>query len=250
MVNDAHPLKYEDSLLYKSPKDFDTNHRLLITGTPLQNNLKELWVLLFFIMPDKYAFFLPSHFWVIDYFNDFCFVFIVCSFDSCDSFEQEPRQCGAERLLASSQAAKALYPPASHEGRRKIPAGQGIWECFNFGSSFRWQLKLASLCSGRIHLASGHDYKYDGQYYKWILTKNYAALRKGNKRSAATFVKVVMELKKYCNQAFLTKTQENEQRYGTTKQLEQLIRGSGKLVLPDKLLVRLQRRAIVYSSSP
>ena len=54
MVDEAHRLKNDDSLLYKSLKDFDTNHRLLITGTPLQNSLKELWSLLHFIMPEKY----------------------------------------------------------------------------------------------------------------------------------------------------------------------------------------------------
>lgn len=55
MVDEAHRLKNEDSLLYKSLKEFDTNHRLLITGTPLQNSLKELWALLHFIMPEKYC---------------------------------------------------------------------------------------------------------------------------------------------------------------------------------------------------
>lgn len=54
MVDEAHRLKNDDSLLYKSLKEFDTNHRLLITGTPLQNSLKELWSLLHFIMPEKY----------------------------------------------------------------------------------------------------------------------------------------------------------------------------------------------------
>ena len=60
------------------------------------------------------------------------------------------------------------------------------------------------------------------QYYKWILTKNYTALRKGNKGSASTFVNIVMELKKCCNHAFLTKPQENERRYGAsaTEQLQ------------------------------
>ncbi|CAE1322927.1 CHD2 [Acanthosepion pharaonis] len=54
-VDEAHRLKNDDSLLYKSLKEFGTNHRLLITGTPLQNSLKELWSLLHFIMPDKFA---------------------------------------------------------------------------------------------------------------------------------------------------------------------------------------------------
>lgn len=51
LVDEAHRLKNDDSLLYKALKEFDTNHRLLVTGTPLQNSLKELWALLHFIMP-------------------------------------------------------------------------------------------------------------------------------------------------------------------------------------------------------
>lgn len=54
LVDEAHRLKNDDSLLYKALMEFDTNHRLLITGTPLQNSLKELWALLHFIMPDKF----------------------------------------------------------------------------------------------------------------------------------------------------------------------------------------------------
>ncbi|KFM56746.1 hypothetical protein X975_21529, partial [Stegodyphus mimosarum] len=54
-VDEAHRLKNDDSLLYKSLFEFDTNHRLLITGTPLQNSLRELWALLHFIMPQKFT---------------------------------------------------------------------------------------------------------------------------------------------------------------------------------------------------
>ncbi|GFU37045.1 chromodomain-helicase-DNA-binding protein 1 [Nephila pilipes] len=54
-VDEAHRLKNEDSLLYKSLFEFDTNHRLLITGTPLQNSLRELYALLHFIMPLKFS---------------------------------------------------------------------------------------------------------------------------------------------------------------------------------------------------
>lgn len=43
------------------------------------------------------------------------------------------------------------------------------------------------------------------QYYKWILTKNYSALRKGVKGSSTTFLNIVIELKKCCNHALLTK---------------------------------------------
>lgn len=56
VVDEAHRLKNDDSLLYRSLMEFHTNSRLLITGTPLQNSLKELWSLLHFIMPQRCVF--------------------------------------------------------------------------------------------------------------------------------------------------------------------------------------------------
>lgn len=58
------------------------------------------------------------------------------------------------------------------------------------------------------------------QYYKWILTKNYNALRKGVKGSTSTFLNIVIELKKCCNHASLTKPMDNDIQTAQTDELQ------------------------------
>eukprot|EP01012_Entosiphon_sulcatum_P064409 TRINITY_DN93225_c0_g1_i1.p1 TRINITY_DN93225_c0_g1~~TRINITY_DN93225_c0_g1_i1.p1 ORF type:complete len:707 (-),score=134.49 TRINITY_DN93225_c0_g1_i1:64-2184(-) len=52
VVDEAHRLKNFECQLIKELKRLSTSNRLLLTGTPLQNNLSELWSLLNFIMPE------------------------------------------------------------------------------------------------------------------------------------------------------------------------------------------------------
>ncbi|OMJ78550.1 hypothetical protein SteCoe_21612 [Stentor coeruleus] len=51
IIDEAHRIKNEKSVLSQVVRLFTARHRLLITGTPLQNNLQELWALLNFLMP-------------------------------------------------------------------------------------------------------------------------------------------------------------------------------------------------------
>ena len=55
IIDEAHRIKNENSSLSKAIRTMTTAHRLLITGTPLQNNLRELWALLNFLMPDIFG---------------------------------------------------------------------------------------------------------------------------------------------------------------------------------------------------
>jgi SWI/SNF-related matrix-associated actin-dependent regulator of chromatin subfamily A member 5 len=55
IIDEAHRIKNENSSLSKCVRTMKTDHRLLITGTPLQNNLRELWALLNFLMPDVFG---------------------------------------------------------------------------------------------------------------------------------------------------------------------------------------------------
>ncbi|XP_042050501.1 ISWI chromatin-remodeling complex ATPase CHR11 isoform X2 [Salvia splendens] len=55
IIDEAHRIKNENSLLSKTMRLYNTNYRLLITGTPLQNNLHELWALLNFLLPEIFS---------------------------------------------------------------------------------------------------------------------------------------------------------------------------------------------------
>lgn len=55
IIDEAHRIKNENSILSKVVRMLRTNYRLLITGTPLQNNLHELWALLNFLLPEVFS---------------------------------------------------------------------------------------------------------------------------------------------------------------------------------------------------
>lgn len=191
-VDEAHRLKNDDSLLYKTMIEFKSNHRLLITGTPLQNSLKELWSLLHFIMPEK--------------------------FHSWEMFEEEH---GKGRDSGYTSLHKELEPfllrRVKKDVEKSLPA------------------KVEQIL--RVEMSAVQK-----QYYKWILTRNYKALSKGTKGSTSGFLNIMMELKKCCNHCYLIKPPDDNEFYNRQEGLQHLVRSSGKLILLDKLLVRLKER--------
>lgn len=66
ILDEAHMIKNWKSQRWQTLLNFNSKRRLLITGTPLQNDLMELWSLMHFLMPQVFA----SHAQFKNWFSD------------------------------------------------------------------------------------------------------------------------------------------------------------------------------------
>ena len=55
VIDEAHKIKNEESQLSQIIRKLHTECKLLLTGTPLQNNLHELWSLMNFLIPEVFS---------------------------------------------------------------------------------------------------------------------------------------------------------------------------------------------------
>ncbi|KAF2484302.1 P-loop containing nucleoside triphosphate hydrolase protein [Neohortaea acidophila] len=91
------------------------------------------------------------------------------------------------------------------------------------------------------------------EYYKNILTRNYAALNAGAGAKKTSLLNVMMELKKISNHPFMFPNAEERVLDGSNSredQLKALITTSGKMMLLDRLLTKLKKdghRVLIFS---
>ncbi|MES1916637.1 MAG: hypothetical protein MHM6MM_008443, partial [Cercozoa sp. M6MM] len=69
VLDEAHNIKNFKSQRWQTLLNFHTQHRLLLTGTPLQNHLMELWSLMHFLMPEQFDSQLEFREWFSDPIN-------------------------------------------------------------------------------------------------------------------------------------------------------------------------------------
>eukprot|EP01047_Picozoa_sp_COSAG01_P040521 COSAG01_NODE_3417_length_6121_cov_33.897376_3_plen_998_part_00 len=201
VIDEAHRIKNENSVLSQIIRLYKTKCRLLITGTPLQNNLHELWALLNYILPDV--------------------------FTSSEMFEQIADAVGDEKQEVISQLHRVLRPFLLR--RLKADVERGI-------PSKKELVVYCKLTPEQIVT------------YKAVLKNNVDILNGGASNAGRTkLLNTVMQLRKACCHPYLFDGVEDKtlDPFG-----EHLVTHSGKLVLLDKLLPRLQRkgsRVLIFS---
>ena len=201
-VDEAHRLKNRDSQLYDRLRDFKAPCRLLITGTPVQNNLGELSALFDFLSPGLI------------------------------NIDENMDLTGEEASAKIAQLTEDIKPYMLRRTKQKVekdlpPKTEKI---------IRVELSDVQL-----------------EYYKNILTKNYAALNQGAKGQKQSLLNIVMELKKASNHPFMFPSVEDRlipEGARREEVLRALVTSSGKMMLLDQLLTKLKRdghRVLIFS---
>uniref|UniRef100_A0A672M9M7 SWI/SNF-related matrix-associated actin-dependent regulator of chromatin subfamily A member 5-like n=1 Tax=Sinocyclocheilus grahami TaxID=75366 RepID=A0A672M9M7_SINGR len=185
VIDEAHRIKNEKSKLSEIVREFKTTNRLLLTGTPLQNNLHELWSLLNFLLPDVFN-------------SASCFI---STYTLC---------CCICHSCVGSLCANVFYVGIIQKIVHSV--------CF---------LGLTR--------------------YTRILMKDIDILNSAGKMDKMRLLNILMQLRKCCNHPYLFDGAEPGPPYTTDTHL---VTNSGKMVVLDKLLPKVQEqgsRVLIFS---
>ncbi|KAK4044532.1 P-loop containing nucleoside triphosphate hydrolase protein [Parachaetomium inaequale] len=218
-VDEAHRLKNRESQLYYKLNSFGVPCRVLITGTPIQNNLAELSALLDFLNPGKV---------LIDEELELL--------STADNKEVVDEQQNEAKRMKTQEKLRALHTSIAPYILRRTK------------ETVESDLPPKTEKIIRVELS---DVQLD--YYKNILTRNYAALSDASNGHKQSLLNIMMELKKVSNHPYMFQGAEERVLAGSTRredQIKGLITSSGKMMLLDQLLAKLRKdghRVLIFS---
>ncbi|KIJ55252.1 hypothetical protein M422DRAFT_41263 [Sphaerobolus stellatus SS14] len=248
IVDEGHRLKNMDCKLIKEIERYKSGNRLILTGTPLHNNLAELWSLLHFILPDLFS--------DLDSFQAW---FDLPDMDSALPSEQSSRILSKlhaimkpfllRRLKADVIAdlppkkEYVLYAPLSERQRELYDAilDGALRNFLIAGKQGQAKKAIVDVNEGRklrkkgikhddnrapsTEVEAGRDYFYKNSI------KQVNNLKLQN---------TIMQLRKVCSHPFLFDWPEDHEKFLIVS--EELVNASGKMMILDRLLTELIAR--------
>ena len=211
-IDEGHRLKNKDCRLMHELKSLRSEHRLLLTGTPLQNNITELWSLLHFLRPDIFesaAFFKAWFGW-----------------DSRDENMKEQICDDTEKGDIVSKLHRILHPFMLRRLKRDVAKN----------------LPSKTEIVTYVGMTDGQRELYQA------IVKDMAGLakqlREANCRGAGggSLLNKLMQLRKCCNHPYLFADSDETD--------EQIVLMSGKIVVLDKMLKDLfakNHKVLIFS---
>ncbi|KAL0080870.1 SNF2 family N-terminal domain-containing protein [Phycomyces blakesleeanus] len=215
VIDEAHRIKNENSMLSQIVREFNSRNRMLITGTPLQNNLHELWALLNFLLPDV--------------------------FSSSDAFDQWFENQGTDQKKVVEQLHKVLRPFLLRRIKSDVEKSLLPKKEINI------YVKMSPMQRKWYQKILEKDIDAINGKYKSIHTINSCVLGGGKREGRTRLQNIVMQLRKCCNHPYLFDGAEPGPPFTTDKHL---VDNAGKMVVLDRLLTRMKAqgsRVLIFS---
>jgi ATP-dependent DNA helicase len=273
-VDEGHRLKNKDCRLIRELKTIPSDNRLLLTGTPLQNDLNELWSLLNFLLPNIFDNLASFQSW---------FDFDAGALDHDKILQEESQNAIVGKL--HSILKPFLLRRQKMDVDLEIPRKKEIILYCSNTSEQQWMyknlIKYASIIPPEKveegPMGKGHRFKKDVCYDEDLVTEHQFSKaldneddlgelesakktkKHGGRRGSGTpqalaptqtkaktsLKNRLMQMRKICNHPFLFEEVDTE--YDTT---ETIIEMSGKMKLLDRLLSKLHaggHKVLIFS---
>jgi SNF2 family DNA or RNA helicase len=216
IIDEGHRIKNASCKLNADLKHYVSSHRLLLTGTPLQNNLEELWALLNFLLPN-----------IFNSSEDFSQWFNKPFQSNGESSAEEALLSEEENLLIINRLHQVLRPFVLRRLKHKVE------------NELPEKIERLIRCEASA-------------YQKLLMKRvedNLGSI--GNAKSRAVH-NSVMELRNICNHPYLSQLHSEEVNNIIPKHfLPPIVRLCGKLEMLDRMLPKLKatdHRVLFFST--
>ncbi|KAL2339088.1 hypothetical protein Fmac_013534 [Flemingia macrophylla] len=216
IIDEGHRIKNASCKLNADLKHYQSSHRLLLTGTPLQNNLEELWALLNFLLPN-----------IFNSSEDFSQWFNKPFESAGDSSPDEALLSEEENLLIINRLHQVLRPFVLRRLKHKVE------------NELPEKIERLIRCEA-------------SSYQKLLMKRVEENLGSIGSSRARSVHNSVMELRNICNHPYLSQLHAEEvDNFIPKHYLPPIIRLCGKLEMLDRLLPKLKatdHRVLFFST--